>query len=154
MTSGLAWLAVFVRRVAVTAGGHRDHLWVPSTELEDDGGGGPGPGRPQGTKNKKKAPRQPVGKTSPKKRRPSKNERKKKKRQVKRKGIAVFSFARIQVFVIMAVNRSGRRGEGRMIEMNQAAMVLGFPGSRGRNRRRSSPVAPVQSIARRAPRAA
>jgi hypothetical protein len=40
---------------------------------------GPGPGRPQGSKNKHKAPRQPVGKTSPKKRRPSKNERKKTK---------------------------------------------------------------------------
>ena len=37
----------------------------------------PGPGRPAGSKNKHKAPRQPVGKTSPKKRRPAKNPRKK-----------------------------------------------------------------------------
>jgi DDE superfamily endonuclease len=39
----------------------------------------PGPGRPPGTKNKQKAPRQPVGKTSPKKRKPAKNPRKKAK---------------------------------------------------------------------------
>ncbi len=36
-----------------------------------------GPGRPEGSKNKAKAPRQPVGKTRPKKRKPAKNPRKK-----------------------------------------------------------------------------
>jgi hypothetical protein len=41
--------------------------------------GKPGPGRPKGSKNKHKAPRCPVGKTSPKKRRPAKNPRKKTK---------------------------------------------------------------------------
>jgi DDE superfamily endonuclease len=38
--------------------------------------GKPGPGRPQGSANKRKAARYPVGKTSPKKRRPAKNPRK------------------------------------------------------------------------------
>jgi DDE superfamily endonuclease len=41
--------------------------------------GRPGPGRPAGSKNKHKAPRQPVGKTRPKKRRPARNPRKKAK---------------------------------------------------------------------------
>jgi hypothetical protein len=41
--------------------------------------GKPGPGRPQGSKNKRQAARYPVGKTSPKKRRPAKNPRKKTK---------------------------------------------------------------------------
>jgi hypothetical protein len=36
----------------------------------------PGPGRPHGSRNKHKAPRQPVGKTSPKKRKPAKKPRK------------------------------------------------------------------------------
>jgi hypothetical protein len=36
----------------------------------------PGPGRPRGSKNKQKAPRHPVGKTSPKKRKPAKKPRK------------------------------------------------------------------------------
>jgi hypothetical protein len=36
----------------------------------------PGPGRPRGSKNKNKAPRQPVGKTSPKKRKQAKKPRK------------------------------------------------------------------------------
>ena len=40
---------------------------------------GPGPGRPHGSKNKNKAPRQPVGKTSPKKRKPAAKPRKKNK---------------------------------------------------------------------------
>ena len=39
----------------------------------------PGPGRPRGSKNKRKAPRYPVGKTSPKKRKPAKKPRKKTK---------------------------------------------------------------------------
>jgi hypothetical protein len=39
----------------------------------------PGPGRPAGSVNKHKAPRQPVGKTSPKQRKPAKNPRKKTK---------------------------------------------------------------------------
>jgi hypothetical protein len=39
----------------------------------------PGPGRPEGSKNKHTAPRYPVGKTSPKKRRPAKSPRKKTK---------------------------------------------------------------------------
>jgi hypothetical protein len=38
--------------------------------------GAPGPGRPEGSKNKHKARRWPVGKTSPKKRKPAKNPRK------------------------------------------------------------------------------
>jgi hypothetical protein len=37
---------------------------------------GPGPGRPPGSRNKNKAPRQPVGKTSPKKRTPAAKPRK------------------------------------------------------------------------------
>jgi DDE superfamily endonuclease len=37
----------------------------------------PGPGRPAGSKNKRKAPRQPVGKHNPKQRKPAKNRRKK-----------------------------------------------------------------------------
>jgi DDE superfamily endonuclease len=41
--------------------------------------GTPGPGRPKGSKNKRKAPRHPAGKTTPKKRRPAKNPRKKTK---------------------------------------------------------------------------
>ena len=41
--------------------------------------GRPGPGRPSGSKNKRKAARHPVGKTNPKKRRPAKNPRKKTK---------------------------------------------------------------------------
>ena len=41
--------------------------------------GKPGPGRPKGSKNKRTAPRHPVGKTTPKKRRPAKNPRKKTK---------------------------------------------------------------------------
>ena len=41
--------------------------------------GTPGPGRPKGSKNKRPAPRHPVGKTTPKKRRPAKNPRKKTK---------------------------------------------------------------------------
>jgi DDE superfamily endonuclease len=40
---------------------------------------GPGPGRPQGSRNKNKAPRQPVGKTSPKKRKPAAKPRQKNK---------------------------------------------------------------------------
>ena len=39
----------------------------------------PGPGRPAGSKNKRKAPRQPVGKHNPKQRKPAKNRRKKTK---------------------------------------------------------------------------
>ena len=39
----------------------------------------PGPGRPKGSKNKRKAPRHPAGKAAPKKRRPAKNPRKKTK---------------------------------------------------------------------------
>jgi hypothetical protein len=39
----------------------------------------PGPGRPAGSKNKRKAPRQPVGKRNPKQRKPAKNRRKKTK---------------------------------------------------------------------------
>jgi hypothetical protein len=39
----------------------------------------PGPGRPAGSRNKNKAPRQPVGKTSPKQRKPARNPRKKTK---------------------------------------------------------------------------
>jgi hypothetical protein len=39
----------------------------------------PGPGRPKGAKNKRKAPRHPVGKTSVKKRKPAKKPRKKTK---------------------------------------------------------------------------
>ena len=38
--------------------------------------GKPGPGRPKGSKNKTKAPRQPVGRRHPKKRKPAKNPRK------------------------------------------------------------------------------
>jgi len=38
-----------------------------------------GPGRPKGSKNKRKAPHHPVGKAVPKKRRPAKNPRKKTK---------------------------------------------------------------------------
>jgi DDE superfamily endonuclease len=41
--------------------------------------GKPGPGRPKGSANKHKAPRYPVGKTSPKQRKPAKNPRKKAK---------------------------------------------------------------------------
>jgi hypothetical protein len=40
---------------------------------------GPGPGRPAGSRNKARAPRQPVGKTSPKKRKPARKPRKKTK---------------------------------------------------------------------------
>jgi hypothetical protein len=40
---------------------------------------GPGPGRPPGSRNKNKAPRQPVGKTSPKKRKPAAKPRQKNK---------------------------------------------------------------------------
>jgi hypothetical protein len=40
---------------------------------------GPGPGRPPGSKNKATAPRQPVGKTSPKNRKPAANPRQKNK---------------------------------------------------------------------------
>ena len=39
----------------------------------------PGPGRPKGSKNKRKAPRHPAGKATPKKRKPAKNPRKKTK---------------------------------------------------------------------------
>ena len=39
----------------------------------------PGPGRPKGSKNKRKAPRHPAGKAAPKKRKPAKNPRKKTK---------------------------------------------------------------------------
>jgi hypothetical protein len=39
----------------------------------------PGPGRPKGSKNKRKAPRHPAGKTTPKKRKPAKKPRKKTK---------------------------------------------------------------------------
>jgi len=39
----------------------------------------PGPGRPKGSKNKRKAPRHPAGKAAPKKRTPAKNPRKKTK---------------------------------------------------------------------------
>ena len=41
--------------------------------------GKPGPGRPPGSKNKRKAPRQPAGKHNPKQRKPAKNRRKKTK---------------------------------------------------------------------------
>ena len=37
----------------------------------------PGPGRPAGSKNKRKAPRQPVGKRNPKQRKPAQNRRNK-----------------------------------------------------------------------------
>jgi hypothetical protein len=57
------------RRVRQTAG-------TPASTAKPSA---PGPGRPKGTKNKHKAPRHPVGKTSPKQRKPAKNPRKKAK---------------------------------------------------------------------------
>jgi len=54
----------------------RETLGTPASVAKP---GKPGPGRPKGSTNKRKAARCPVGKTSPKKRRPAKNPRKKTK---------------------------------------------------------------------------
>jgi hypothetical protein len=54
----------------------RETLGTPASGAKP---GKAGPGRPKGSKNKQKAPRHPVGKTTPKKRRPAKNPRKKTK---------------------------------------------------------------------------
>jgi hypothetical protein len=54
----------------------RETLGTPASVAKP---GKPGPGRPKGSKNKRKAARCPVGKTSPKKGRPAKNPRKKTK---------------------------------------------------------------------------
>ncbi len=52
----------------------RETLGTPASVAKP---GTPGPGRPAGSKNKRKAPRQPVGKHNPKHRKPSKNRREK-----------------------------------------------------------------------------
>ena len=54
----------------------RETLGTPASVAKP---GKPGPGRPQGSKNRHKAPRHPVGKTNPKQRKPAKNPRKKAK---------------------------------------------------------------------------
>jgi hypothetical protein len=54
----------------------RDALGTPASAAKP---ARPGPGRPKGSKNKRKAPRHPAGKAAPKKRRPAKKPRKKTK---------------------------------------------------------------------------
>ena len=51
----------------------RETLGTPASVAKP---GMPGPGRPAGSKNKRKAPRQPVGKRNPKQRKPGKSRRK------------------------------------------------------------------------------
>jgi len=55
----------------------RETLGTPASAAKP---GKPGPGRPEGSKNKRKTARHPAGKTTPKKRRPARNPRKKAKR--------------------------------------------------------------------------
>jgi hypothetical protein len=52
----------------------RETLGTPASVAKP---GSPGPGRPAGSKNKRKAPRQPVGKRNPKQRKPAQNRRNK-----------------------------------------------------------------------------
>jgi len=54
----------------------RETLGTPASAAKP---GKPGPGRPEGSKNKRKTARHPAGKTTPKKRRPARNPRKKTK---------------------------------------------------------------------------